>query len=194
MRNSQAVSLAVVVFAANLAAGPITFIQTGTGSGSIGGTSFGSTRFTITSVGDTSNRTAISGGYVIDPTSAAIAIVGVGTFTFSDSMHEFLSSGTVGFSRGSSSGDTDLFDGPTSSLLNTWDMASSIGPINGSGTLFQWASPAVNTSGGVLVFSDHTSDATFQAILGTSTPEPGSWMLVLAGLAAVKMAARQRKG
>src|SRR2546428_1356243 len=62
---------------------PIEFIHTGTGSGTIGATSFTNAAFTITEFSDTSSRQSCGGGcFFIDDAVATIAISGVRTFTF----------------------------------------------------------------------------------------------------------------
>jgi hypothetical protein len=67
-------------------------------------------------------------------------------------------------------------------------MLTSIGPVSGTGTLIQWTSSPVNTTGGVLVFtSGQSNPATFQA---TIIPEPASMTLIAIGLLAACKAAR----
>jgi hypothetical protein len=132
----------------------ITFTHTGLGTGQIGPTSFTNANFTITETADTANRQSIGGpvGFLIDDSSASIAISGVGTFTFLTPTLIFVNntSTRVGFSRA----DTiiDLFDGPVNTVFATYDLTTSIGPISGSGTLQQWQFSPVNISGGSLGF------------------------------------------
>jgi hypothetical protein len=172
-------------------AGVITFTQTGVGSGTVGTNTFTNAAFTITDTGDTANRVSFSGGYIIDATSASIVISGVGTLNFLIGTETFVSNTNqeVGFSRSSGS---DLYDGPDNAAFGTWDLLTSIGPISGSAYLMQWTLSPVNTSGGVLVFSDGSSPTVFTATIQTA-PEPSSLMLLGIGMAGIGMLTRQRR-
>lgn len=185
-RSRRAVYSAVAA-AAMLAMGSaaqaveIHYTHTGFGSGTLGGTSFGAVApaaFTIKAVGDTDNIVDLGGGYFSnDNLSASISIAGVGSFNFITATRYFSNGGTVGFSRAGAFG-YDLFNGPA---LAAWDMASSVGPIVGTGELMQWGSAygAIDTSGGVLTFSNGSPDATFTAAV---VPEPSTVLLMGAGL------------
>ena len=184
------VAVFLLAFAGSALAGPITFIHTGSGSGSLDGETFGSSSFVITATGDTDDATSFGSGWFIDHLSASIAIDGLGTFDFVTATRTFVnnSGGIVGFSRAGQSG-ADLFNGPLNDVFNAWDMLSSIGPIAGNGNLLQWLSSDVFTDEGVLVFDGGLSDATFEAIV--DTPEPTT--LALLGLGLVGMGLRRRK-
>ena len=189
---------------------PITFIQTGIGSGSLNGVPFGPSDFTITATGDTGNRavpvipgtsTPIPGEFVIPHDTASIDIAGVGTLTFAEPTLTFVSQpmGAVGFSRSPSG--WDLFDGPVfNPALAAWDMTSSVGPVFGTGALMQWG-PGVATNLGPLTFNDDwTVDpsawdipATFQAIVGP-VPVPAPAALLLGPLGAALVAHLRRRG
>lgn len=185
-RSRRAVYSAVAA-AAMLAMGSaaqaveIHYTHTGFGSGTLGGTSFGAAApaaFTITAVGDTANVTSCGGTCLYnDNLSASISIAGVGSFDFITGTRFFSSGSVVGFSRAGVAG-LDLFNGPA---LAAWDMASSVGPIGGTGQLLQWWSSVVDTTGGVLEFGDGYSDATFSATVG-AVPEPSTVLLMGAGL------------
>jgi hypothetical protein len=159
---------AVCLFATSSAthATPITFVHTGTASGTLNGEPFGPSYFTVTSVADTLNRQSSVVGFSIDHNSSSIAISGLGvlnvltpTRTFNNQFNS-----TVGYSRAGVTG-ADLLFGPTDGAFATWDMLSGIGPIAGDSGLVQWGFlPQINTSGGILIFDDGSFPATFTAI------------------------------
>lgn len=184
-RSRRAVYSAVAA-AAMLAMGSaaqaveIHYTHTGFGSGTLGGTAFGAVApvaFTITAVGDTANIASCGGACLSnDNLSASISIAGVGSFDFITATRYFSNVGIVGFSRADFG--VDLYNGPA---LAAWDMTSSVGPIVGTGELMQWGSGdgVIDTSGGVLTFSNGFSDATFTAAV---VPEPSTVLLMGAGL------------
>jgi hypothetical protein len=197
VRLLKLVGLVVVLSGAlvsNAFATPITYIDTGRGSGTIGATSFTLARFTIRATGDTSARQPFSGGFSIANISADITIEGLDDFTFVTPTRFFVNqvSMIVGFARINGS---DLWDGPLNAQFGTWDMLTSIGPISGNGALNQWTSPPVITSGGLLAFNTGGSSATFQATVGSATPipEPGTLILFGSGLAGVVAGFRRRR-
>ncbi|ELR97010.1 PEP-CTERM sorting domain-containing protein [Gloeocapsa sp. PCC 73106] len=150
----------------------IIFTHQGSGTGTLDGVPFGPADFVITGIGDTDNRENISSSvFSIDHDSASIDLNGLGSFDFITTTRTFLNgdSNTPGFSRSGIDG-TDLFNGPSDSAFNGYDLLSSIGPITGSGDLLQWTLSDVVTDGGILVFdSNDTVITTFQATL---VPEP----------------------
>lgn len=175
-------------------AAPITIIYTSSGSGSIGSTTFTNATFTITELLDTANRQSFLGGYSVDDTSASIAIAGVGTFNFTTTTRSFVNNliSLAGFSRGGVNG-SDLLYASANAVLGTWDLTTSIGPITGTGQLLQWATPTISTSGGTLTFSNNRTTTTFQATVGTATPEPSAVSLAWLGLAGISWMIRRRR-
>ena len=170
------------------AATPITFIYTGTGSGTLGSVPFTASSYVITSQGDTENRQNFeirdTTGWFIDHSASSIAITGLGTFDVLTGTRTFVNNTnlTVGYSRANGG---DLFDGPIDTVFGTWDMLGPIGPISGTGSLDQWGSGDIDTTGGILIFADGTPNAVFTAI-----PEPATMCLL--GLGALGML-RKRK-
>jgi hypothetical protein len=189
--------LSGLTFAAD--ADQIQFTQTGTGSGTLGGTPFSNLSFTISAIGDTSNIFPDPHPGVdalnVDNDSASITLGNLGTFQFTSGTKFFVNHGnlTVGFSRAVAPGN-DLYNGPTDSSFATWDMTTSIGPISGIGRLFQWLAagldnPAVTTTGGDLIFDDAMDiPVTFTATV--TVPEPST--LALLTLGALGLLARRK--
>lgn len=164
---------------------PITFIQQGTGSGSIGDTYFDNADFTISAIADTENRSSYRSGYFIDNLSASINISGLGDFSFLTDTRFFVNNmgGTVGFSR-AGTGGLDLFSGPFDSSFASWDMLSGIGLVAGRGNLIQWSHSAVITDAGLLTLAGGPSYSVFQADMGAApVPEPATIALLSIGLA-----------
>jgi len=157
------------------------FTHTGSGSGSLDGEPFPLSDFIITAYVDTDDRQGFSSGWFIDHLSASISIDGLGDLDILTPTRHFVNNSAqlVGFSRAGSSG-ADLFNGPSHPDFGTWDMLGPIGPISGDAYLLQWdRDPLINTTGGILIFADGSSDAVFTAI-----PEPATLgMLVVGGLA-----------
>lgn len=188
---------------------PITFTYAGSGSGTLNGVPFGDTAplsFTITATGDTNDRqtfgSGLTTGFYIEHLTAAISITGAGLFDFVTDTRTFVnnsnnaSHGVIGLSRVASQSDpgSDLFNGPPNAVPGIWDMLTDIGPIQGTGKLFQWSStfPDVVTTGGVLEFNtNELAPWTFQAIVGSvpePVPEPGTVALLGLALAAAAWA------
>ena len=190
MNIPKSAAFAITLFFLSLSANaiPITYIHTGSGSGSIDGTSFGTRDFVITAFADTDDMRINSlGNSIIDHLMASITITGVGTFDFITATRTFVVPGFqlvgFGFALG-----PDLFNGPEDVEFVGWDLVSSIGPIAGIGNLLQW-DLGVLTDGGELRFNDGSSAATFQAVIS----EPGTLTLLSLGLLGLGLARRRNK-
>ena len=178
-------------------ASPITYIYTGTGSGTIGGTPFTNAAFTITGQAETNDLASCGGScQQINHLSTSVDISGVGTYTITSPLRTFLN-GTPGLSRHEPPGG-DLYN--LQGNFSGWDLVSNWGPVNTTGFLMQWTSPQVNTSGGVLLFQDESQiPGTFQAILWqkAAIPTMTQWgmiiFIVLAGFGAVYYLRRRKR-
>src|SRR5438874_948883 len=147
----------VTAFATDVKADLITYRYQGIGSGSIGGTSFTDTAFTITARGDTSARLTIPQGFSIQNITASITIGSSGTFNFITATRFFINNTSIGPNPGvgfSIATGPDIFDFGPEPVLATWDMTTSIGPISAANgyTLSPSNYGILDTSGGVLAF------------------------------------------
>ena len=142
----------------------IEFIETGSGSGSIGGVAFQTSNFTVTSTADIANRASFllegNSGFNLINDSTSIDISGIGTINFLTPTTEFVNNTVhgAGFLAGPSS--LDLYHSPIDLSFASWNLISSIGPINGTGALLQWSENPVSTNDGILVFDNNADLAT----------------------------------
>jgi hypothetical protein len=167
-------------------AGTITITETITTSGALDGTTFTGNLVTLTLTGDTNN---VTGAYELLGT-ATVSVAGVGSDTFSDpQMEAFVLQGS---SEGGISDVTEAWDvlDVHNVAFDTYTLNTSFGPVSG-GT---FGNPEVfNTVGGTFTITgplnvDHP--ATFTATL---TPEPGSLMMLGAGLGLLGLGRRYVK-
>lgn len=187
MKQSAVALFVVLAWVAVGDATPITYIYTGTGSGSLGGAPFTDAAFTITGQADTADLASCGGACrEINHIVTSVTIAGVGTVTITSPLRTFLNN-TPGLSRQNPPGG-DLYSLYVGDFAG-WDLVSDWGPLNTTGSLLQWSPPQpdVNTSGGVLVFTNNGAvPGTFQAVLGqeaAAIPTASEWGMVLfAGL------------
>lgn len=174
--------LAGLSFVANAA--PISFIHTGSGSGTLGDMTFSDAAFTITETSDTDMLESCgSGCYFINAGSTVLDLAGVGRFDFISGTRTFANNGFVGLSRAGAEGIDlyNVFSVPGYALQ--W----SVGPVSGEVELLQWnesGGDAVLTSGGVLVFEHAHTQGSFQAVT-SAVPEPFASAMFAAGLIAL---------
>ena len=193
-----AVILAAIGILGGLAsAGPITYTETTTASGSLGGTVFTNASVTVTLVGDTSNIAfgpAPFDTYLINRGSATIQIAGLPLATFTDLVEvlgsynqptpsifktPFVLFATLDNPQGTSvTGIVAEFGDPAFLNYNL----TGLGPISAVGGAASGPGPTHNTDHGALVFSviqalQSPVPATF-----TATPEPTGVILLSTGL------------
>ncbi|MEO6982343.1 MAG: PEP-CTERM sorting domain-containing protein [Edaphobacter sp.] len=180
MRIFHLLALAAVIAApVALHATPITYIETFTGSGSLGSTSFTDQLITLTGVGDTDNVVNQGGNLFTNIVPATLDIAGGLGGTFTDEM-QFISRHTPLPLGGLADNTTDaavMFG--INSAFATYDLTTEIGPFTG-GRLYNSGASFGTTSGAFTIVT--AGDPTFQATTEVSAvPEPTSLLLLGTG-------------
>lgn len=162
-------SLILLTLAFNVCATPITYIYTGTASGTLGGSPFADADFSITASADTDN--IVNEGVLwVDHITTNATISGT-TYAISTALRTYKSSGSVGLSRSVGLSGGDLYNTVSDPAFLAWNMSTSLAPVTTTRYLLQWASGTpVETNAGILVFDDATITGTFEAILGVAPP------------------------
>jgi hypothetical protein len=165
-----------------VSASPITFTISTSASGSLNGTAFGDNTITFTQVTDTTLVGTCFGNDLCPPesTSNSVTISGVGTFTITEN--------TVFFDNPNTQAGFDIQNQDILTerdpVFATYNMTTALGPI--FDVVVAAASGGIATTGGNLIFTGNSADATFTAVTGsTSAPEPGSVGLILIGAIAL---------
>ncbi|MGB8887049.1 MAG: PEP-CTERM sorting domain-containing protein [Candidatus Korobacteraceae bacterium] len=174
-------------------AGPITYTETFTASGTVNGSPFdGTVMFSLTS--DTTlvfgNCDGISGVFCTPNTMATVSIQGFGAGTFTDLFNVFVNQniGVAGFTDDSLEDIVDL----ANPAFTTYDLKSPIGPLNTT-YFFTDNGVMLGSSLGTVVFDSFSGTPTFQASEGQgSTPEPGSFVLFGSGLFGLSLVIRRK--
>ncbi len=176
--------LAIVASGANAAM--ISFIYTGSASGSLGGNAFGNSTFTIRAFADTASVVSTGTGWRVlhlFPTTIEVSSLGF-SLTLLTATTSAVNSNSDSVIFGNNPADLALQILGTNPAFNTWDMQSSIGPFDLASETLQWTTGFLATDGGFLVLNDGTGVGTFQAIV---VPAPASiGVLGLAGLVATR--------
>ena len=168
----------------------ITTIYTGFAGGTLGGNAFGVAApvpFTITGIADTANVVSFGNGWRVVHDSATIEIGGLGSFAISTATSSAVNNNSNVVVFGNNAEDLALQILGPDVAFDTWDMLSSIGPIDLASNVLQWNSGPLATDGGELILNSGTGDGTFQAIV---VPAPaGLGAFALGGM----VAARRRR-
>jgi hypothetical protein len=172
--------LAFLASSAILLAGPITYTFTGSVTGTLGTTTFTGAALTATLIGDTANVFPDGGGGYVNDIGAGLAllsIAGVGTGTITDPMYVFSCPSCSGFIELQSQVGTGALTFTDPAFL-AYDLTTAIGPIDSATPTPAFFLPWSNaTSFGTFNITS-IDNPTFQAALGSSVPEPGTFVLV----------------
>ena len=206
-----ALIVALFGIATAVEAGPITYVESGTASGMIGGTAFNDALVEVTATGDTANVVFIGGIAFANLSSATtVTIAGIGIATVSDptAIYSFPTAVDIDPKNGfpvlpyvvigtlDNPPALDSFTGigaQGDNALLGYDLTTAIGPITGSpGGVGYPTGLVVHTTLGDLSFTANispTSEGTFTAAL---VPEPASLFLFGSGLAVLAGCSRFR--
>jgi hypothetical protein len=171
------------------AAGPITFTESFTATGTVNGNPFdGNVMFSLST--DTSLITGGGGLFVTPDGVASVTIQGVGTGTFTDPFYVFDNQGVsvAGFSDPNIEDIVDL----SNSAFATYNLQNPIGPL-ASSFFFVDTGQALGSTLGTIILDSTSGTPTFAATTGGgTTPEPGSLVLFGSGVVALATVIRRK--
>lgn len=187
-RIVRCVSVGVVGLIAGAAsADPATYIYTGFTSGMLDGVEFTNRAITITGQADTTNRFSGPGFWRVTHDSAVIEIDGVGVLSVITATSTAVNNLNMRAVFGNVPVNAALYLMGADPAFETWDLTTSLGPLNMASEFLQWEFAPLQTSGGELRLDNQTGTGTFQAIV---VPTPGAaGVLMLAGF----VGARRRR-
>jgi hypothetical protein len=164
-------------------AGPITYTEQFTASGSLGSQTFSNATVTITGTGDTANAFTTPGIGAFNQLSAAtVTVSGIGSATFVDTIEAGAQTSFQPALAGFSDGGYDVIL-TSNDAFASYDMTTAITSTSGAavGTTGQ----AYDTDHGSLPFTSFGATSSFEATLGTPTaaPEPASLTHLAVGAA-----------
>lgn len=184
MRTSS-LFLCLLSVAAGAQAALITVTDQVTDSGSLDGTPFTNALVTVTFQGDTNNVTSSFSVFSIIGT-VSVNVAGLTSDTLTGTLSAY--SDTM-FESGGIETVTSVVLATDSTAFATYDLNTSLGPMVGQAFI---ANPSdLPTAGGTLMLDLTSNQSTFTAtVAGSSVPEPGSLLLLGAGIAALRLRRR----
>jgi hypothetical protein len=180
-------TVAVLLFTAGLAqAGPITYVESVTASGSLGGTSFTNQLVTLTMIGNTSGVLSASGIFA-NAGTLVVNVAGVGSGTFTNQMAAFDDQTGPFADFQEYSPDNAIVLSTNDAAFASYGLGTAIGPITDTGFI----DPGLSfpTTDGAFII-DSAGDSTFTA---TTAPEPGTFVPFVLGLAGIASLGRLRR-
>ena len=168
----------ISTISANNIGADIDFIFTGTGSGNLGQTNFGSSDFTITLWANTGDVMMFGSGFLVQALEAEVVIDGVGMATITDPVVVFANHNTdsIGINK---VGDVDIYD--LFSVPNTYELDTDFGPVFSNNLVFQIP---VGTDAGDFFIIDPTNgsfEAQLKAAIGGEMIPLDATMVLVAG-------------
>jgi hypothetical protein len=174
VKRNVLVVLFVACLAGRASAGPITFTETFTGTGALGGNAYTNALVTLTLVGDTSNVLGADIFTLAGLGSVEVSGLGVATLTGDIRAVANQPSSRAGISD-FAVGRAILFtDNPA---FATYDLMSPIGPLTGPPAFNSGFTFATNVAGGFRIDTVAGGGSTFAA----RVPEPSTSSLALIG-------------
>jgi PEP-CTERM motif len=172
-------------------AAPITYFESITTNGVLGGTAFTDELVTLTFTADTSNVTPGSGSSFTNiPSASTVTVAGLGSATFTDPVLLTVSPSSTysEFSVTDTALSTDILDTfAVTSGFAGYDMTTPLSPVNG-GAAFQVGTPFPTSVGNFEFTKSGGGVSTVSAV-----PEPSSLFLIALGLSGVAVHRTRRR-
>jgi hypothetical protein len=177
----------VMTIAPSATAGLITYTETVTGSGSLGGTAFTDALITITATADTGNVMNAGPGILdVKNASTTLDVTGIGSGTFTGNMVTFVNQNVspqtpaVGFADLTVGADVLDTSNPA---FATYDLTTPIGPVSGPSILSTGST--FGTTAGNFKLTATSGLVTFEATTQGAVPEPSTLILTSVGFVGV---------
>ena len=187
MRRCLSLITLLLLLGGTAQAAPITYLLSGTGSGTVDGEEFTDLSFTFSFFGDTTNVSGTIPFFTNDvatsPATLQINGFPLATLIGGILVFDFQTSSVAGIQRCASC--LDIFD-LVAAAFSTYDLTTALGPIPGTlPALLSDSQGLFSSSLGDIEFTSYAQDGTFEAQVGAAVPEPATLLLLGTGLTAV---------